>query len=48
MAKIRHFLECYFKNKTQTFKIKDSDTLKLIKTKKYRYEKRRPNSICVL
>ena len=31
MSKTRHFLECYFKNKTQSFKIKDSDTLKKIK-----------------
>ena len=27
----RHFLSDYFKNKTQSFKIKDSRTLKLIK-----------------
>lgn len=27
----RHFLSDYFKNKTQSFKIKDSKTLKILK-----------------
>jgi hypothetical protein len=35
MAKIRHFLSDYFKNKTQSFKVKDSYTLKIIKQKTY-------------
>lgn len=40
MGKIRHFLSDYFKNKTQSFKIKESKTLKLIKTKIKKYEQR--------
>jgi hypothetical protein len=27
----RHFLSDYFKNKTQSFKVKDSKTLKILK-----------------
>lgn len=37
----RHFLSDYFKNKTQSFKIKDSKTLKILKTKKHEYRNRR-------
>jgi hypothetical protein len=47
MAKTRHFLSDYFKNKTQTFKIKHSRTLRLIKNL-YKPPKRKHQRLLVL
>ena len=36
----KHFLSEYFKNKTQSFNVKDSKTLKILKTKIKKHEYR--------